>query len=170
MMIVFALIMVILPALLVAAAVWDLTSFTIPNAIQLALMAGFALFVFASHMNAGVFSFHLLAGFLGLVIGFSLFALGYIGGGDAKLFACVCLWFGMHDLVLYALVASVFGGALTLALLTMRKMPLPAALSNQGWLMRLHDARQGIPYGVALATGAFFILPQAEVFRAAFGA
>jgi prepilin peptidase CpaA len=169
-MIVYALIMVILPALLVAAAVWDLASFTIPNAIQLTLMAGFAVFVFASHMTAGAFSFHLLAGFLGLVIGFSLFALGYIGGGDAKLFACMCLWFGMHDLVLYALVASVFGGALTLALLTMRKIPLSAALSSQGWLLRLHDARQGIPYGVALASGAFFILPQAEVFRAAFGA
>ena len=168
-MIVFGLIMIVLPALLVAAAAWDLASFTIPNGIQLALLAGFAAFIFASHMTPGVFSGHLLAGFLGLVIGFSLFALGYIGGGDAKLFACTCLWFGMHDLLLYALVASLFGGALTLALLTMRKLPLPAALSGQGWLLRLHDARQGIPYGVALASGAFCILPQAEVFRAAFG-
>jgi prepilin peptidase CpaA len=168
-MIEFGLIMVVLPALLIAAAVWDLASFTIPNGIQVALLLGFAVFVFASHMSAGVFSGHLLAGFLGLVIGFSLFALGYIGGGDAKLFACVCLWFGMHDLLLYALIASVLGGALTLILLTMRKRPLPALLAQQGWLIRLHDARQGIPYGVALASGAFCILPQADVFRAAFG-
>jgi prepilin peptidase CpaA len=168
-MIEFCLIMIVLPALLIAAAAWDLASFTIPNAIQVALLAGFAVFIFASHMSPAVFSGHLLAGFLGLVIGFSLFALGYVGGGDAKLFACVCLWFGMHDLLAYALVASVFGGALTLALLTMRKLPLPAVLCGQGWLLRLHDARQGIPYGVALASGAFCILPQAEVFRSAFG-
>jgi prepilin peptidase CpaA len=168
-MIVFCLLMIVLPALLIAAAAWDLASFTIPNGIQIALLLGFAVFVFANHMNAGVFSGHLLAGFLGLVIGFSLFALGYIGGGDAKLFACVCLWFGMHDLLLYALIASIFGGALTLALLTMRQLPLPGVLASQGWLLRLHDARQGIPYGVALALGAFCILPQADVFRAAFG-
>jgi prepilin peptidase CpaA len=169
-MITTLLIMVLLPALLIAAAAWDLASFTIPNAIQVALLAGFAVFIFASRMGTGVFSTHLLAGFLGLTIGFSLFAMGYIGGGDAKLFACVCLWFGMHDLLTYALVASVFGGALTLALLAMRKVPLPGLLLRQGWLLRLHDEQQGIPYGVALASGAFFILPQAEVFRAAFGA
>jgi prepilin peptidase CpaA len=75
----------------------------------------------------------------------------------------------MHDLLLYALIASVLGGALTLVLLTMRKLPLPAMLASQGWLIRLHDARQGIPYGVALASGAFCILPQADVFRSAFG-
>jgi prepilin peptidase CpaA len=168
-MIEFSLIIIVLPALLLAAAAWDLASFTIPNAIQVALLAGFAVFIFASHMDADVFSGHLLAGFLGLAIGFSLFALGYIGGGDAKLFACVCLWFGLHDLLLYALVASMFGGALTLALLTIRKLPLPALLSGQGWVLRLHDARQGVPYGVALASGAFCILPQAEIFRTAFG-
>ncbi|HEY5336741.1 MAG TPA: prepilin peptidase [Rhizomicrobium sp.] len=167
-MITTSLIMVVLPALLVAAAAWDLASFTIPNVIQLALLAGFAVFVFAVHMAPAVFGMHLLAGFLGLVIGFTLFALGYIGGGDAKLFACVALWFGLHDLVPYALIASVFGGVLTLGLLAMRSVPLPGFVLSQNWLLRLHDEREGIPYGVALAAGAFFILPQAEVFRAAF--
>ena len=168
-MVEFFLIMVLLPALLIAAGVWDLASFTIPNGIQIALLSGFAVFIFASHMSPAVFSEHLLAGFLGLVIGFSLFALGYVGGGDAKLFACVCLWFGLHDLLIYALVASIFGGGLTFAMIALRQLPLPAMLSKQAWLCRLHDARQGIPYGVALASGAFCILPQAEIFHSAFG-
>ena len=38
--------------------------------------------------RAGI-GLHLLAGFIGLAMGFTLFALGYIGGGDAKLFAAV---------------------------------------------------------------------------------
>ena len=166
-MIAYGLVFFLLPALLLAAAAWDLASFTIPNAIQVALFSAFAVFVLASHMGAASLGGHVLAGFIGLVAGFTLFAFGYIGGGDAKLFSCAALWFGMHDLLGYALIASIFGGALTLGLLAARRVPLPGILAAQGWLLRLHDEREGIPYGVALAAGAFFILPQAEVFRAA---
>ena len=63
-----------------------------------------------------------------MAIGFTLFALGYIGGGDAKLFAAVVLWLGLKDLMSYALVATVLGGVLTLALLGLRRLPLPACL------------------------------------------
>jgi prepilin peptidase CpaA len=162
-----ALIFVVLPALLLAAAVWDVASFTIPNFLQIGLLAAFALLMLVHPLSAGEFGMHLLAGFIGLVAGFTLFSLGYIGGGDAKLFACMALWFGMNDLLSYTLVASVFGGALTLGLLAMRNWPLPAPLASQNWLLRLHDDREGIPYGAALAAGAFFILSQAEIFRAA---
>ncbi len=162
-------VIVILPGLLALAAGWDLGSYTIPNFLQVALIASFVVFVFASGMTPAMVGDHLLAGFLGLAVGFTLFALGYIGGGDAKLFACVVLWFGFHDLVGYALAASILGGALTLVLLGLRRVPLPAPLARQGWLLRLHDERAGIPYGAALAAGAFVILPQTEIFRLAAG-
>jgi prepilin peptidase CpaA len=164
------LVIVVLPALLALAAGWDLASYTIPNRLQLALVAVFVVFVLATAMTPGMVGGHLLAGFLGLAIGFTLFALGYIGGGDAKLFAAVSLWLGFdRDLMSYMLIASILGGALTLALLALRKVPLPALLTSQSWLLRLHDERAGIPYGVALAAGAFFILPQTEIFRLAAG-
>jgi len=168
-MIAYSLVFFVLPMLLLAAAAWDLASFTIPNVLQALLLAGFAIFALAVHMNALTFGEHLLAGFVGLAAGFTLFALGYVGGGDAKLFACLSLWLGLHDFAPYALIASVFGGALTLALIAARGFPLPGFLASQGWILRLHDEREGIPYGVALAAGAFFILPQAEIFRAAIG-
>ncbi len=114
-----------------------------------------------------MFGIHLLAGLIGLVAGFTLFALGYIGGGDAKLFACVALWLGFHDLPAYALVAAVLGGGLSLVILTLRKLPLPSFLARHNWLLRLHDPKQGVPYGVALAAGLFLILPQTEVFHLA---
>src|SRR5690242_3934485 len=154
------LVLIVLPALLLAAAGWDLASFTIPNFLQLALVGAFAVFVFASGMAPALIGSHLLAGFLGLVVGFTLFALGYVGGGDAKLFACVLLWLGFTNLVDYTLVASALGGGLTLAILGLRQMPLPATLIAQPWITRLHDAKSGIPYGVALAAGAFVVLPQ----------
>jgi prepilin peptidase CpaA len=161
------LVLIVLPMLLALAAGWDIASFTIPNFLQLALIGAFCVFIVATGMAPAAIGGHLLAGFLGLAIGFTLFALGFIGGGDAKLFACVVLWLGFTNLLDYAVVASIMGGALTLAIIGMRHMPLPPFLFGQKWIMRLHDAKSGVPYGVALAAGAFLILPQTEIFRLA---
>jgi prepilin peptidase CpaA len=168
-MISVALIMFVMPAILIAAAGWDIASFTIPNFIQGALLGAFAVFILTSGMTPHQAGLHIAAGVAGLGVGFALFSAGYVGGGDAKLFACVSLWFGLHDILGYALVASLFGGALTIGLIGMRKLPMPEFLTSQGWLMRLHDDHEGIPYGVALAAGAFFLLPQSEIFRIALG-
>ena len=161
------LVLIVLPALLALAAGWDIASFTIPNYLQLALIAAFAVFVIAAGLAPAAIGGHLLAGFVGLAIGFTLFALGYVGGGDAKLFACVVLWFGFRNLLDYTLVAAVMGGGLSVLIIAMRKVPLPAMLGGQAWIARLHDSKGGIPYGVALAAGAFLILPQTEIFRIA---
>ena len=161
------LVWIVLPALLALAAGWDIASFTIPNFLQLALIGAFAVFVIAIGMQPAVIGSHLLAGFVGLAVGFTLFALGFIGGGDAKLFACILLWLGLSDLLDYTMVACLMGGALSLVIIGMRKLPLPAVLIGQAWIARLHDAKGGIPYGVALAAGAFLILPQTEIFKIA---
>jgi prepilin peptidase CpaA len=161
------LVLFVFPLLLILAAGWDIASYTIPNFLQIALIASFIAFVAATGMAPATIGAHLLAGALGFALGFTLFALGYIGGGDAKLFACITLWFGFHNLPEYALMASILGGALTIVLIVARRLPLPTVLSGQAWILKLHDARGAIPYGVALSAGAFFILPQAEVFRMA---
>ncbi|HEY5084239.1 MAG TPA: prepilin peptidase, partial [Rhizomicrobium sp.] len=100
------LVIVALPLLLAAAAGWDLASFTIPNFLSAALLAVFAVFAFAAGLGFAAIGWHLAAGLVGLFVGFTLFALGYIGGGDAKLFAAVALWLGFRDLLPYALLAS----------------------------------------------------------------
>jgi prepilin peptidase CpaA len=163
------LLMAALPALLAVAAGWDLASFTIPNRLTLALVAAFILFALTLRVAPAFFGLHLLAGMIGLAIGFALFALGYIGGGDAKLYAAVALWLGPHDLLPYTLAATILGGLLTLILLALRQIPLPAGLARQDWLLKLHDQNAGIPYGVALAAGVFAIMPQAEILRLAAG-
>ena len=154
-----------LVALLILAGGWDLASFTIPNFIQAGLILSFIAFALAAGFPLPVAADHLLAGFIGLAAGFTLFSLGYIGGGDAKLFACIALWLGVHDLLLYTLIASILGGGLTLGFIAMRRFPLPALLAQKQWLARLHDAKSGIPYGVALAAGLFVILPQTQIFQ-----
>jgi len=164
------LVLVALPLLLAAAAGWDIASFTIPNFLNVALLAVFAAFSVVAGLSFSAIGWHLLAGVIALAIGFTLFALGHIGGGDAKLFAAVVLWLGLKDFLPYALVASVFGGLLALGLMLLRRWPLPIFLARQRWVMKLHDKKAGIPYGVALAAGAFFLLPSTEIFRLAAGA
>jgi prepilin peptidase CpaA len=164
------LVLIALPLLLAAAAGWDMASFTIPNFLNLTLIAAFAVFALVAGLSFSAIGWHLLAGAIALTIGFTLFALGHIGGGDAKLFAAVVLWLGLKDSLPYALVASVFGGLLALGLMLLRNWPLPAFLARQSWVLKLHDKQAGIPYGVALAAGAFILLPSTEIFRLAAGA
>jgi len=158
-----------LVALLILAGGWDLASFTIPNFIQAGLIFSFIAFALVVGLSMPIAASHLLAGFIGLAAGFTLFSLGYIGGGDAKLFACIALWLGLQDLLLYTLIASILGGGLTLGIMGLRKFPLPELFARKNWLAKLHDAKSGIPYGVALAAGLFVILPQTEIFRLAAG-
>ena len=134
-----ALLLFVVPALLALAAGWDLTSYTIPNFLSAALIAAFVLFAVATHMTLGAVGTHLLAGAAGLCAGFALFALGTIGGGDAKLFAAIALWLGFANLLDFTLAASLFGGALAVLILGLRHLPLPAPFSAQSWILRLHD-------------------------------
>lgn len=159
------LVLAVLPLLLALAAGWDLASYTIPNLLSLAIVAAFVAFGLVCGFSLTLWGGHLAAGAVALVAGFGLFAARWIGGGDAKLFAATALWFGFGDLMAYALIAAVIGGALTLALLALRRLPLPGVLIRQAWIARLHDHRSGIPYGVALAAGALVVLPEAQILR-----
>ena len=40
----------------------------------------------------------------------------------------------------YLVYASLFGGVLTLVLIQFRKLPLPAPLARQTWILRLHES------------------------------
>jgi len=169
MMIAELLILFVVPALLAASAGWDLASFTIPNFLSVALILVFGIFAVAAGAAPALLGWHALAGLSGLAIGFALFAFGFIGGGDAKLFAATALWIGFANLLEYVLVTSLIGGGLALLLLSLRSMPIPATLAGQSWVLRLHDSKSGIPYGVALAAAALVVLPHTDVFRLAAG-
>jgi len=159
--------LIVFSSAMVFAAVWDLTTMTIPNCLTLALAAGFVLVLPFSGLGLAQIGLHIAAGAVMLLVGMACFGFGWIGGGDAKLVAATALWIGWSDLLVYLLMASVFGGALTLLILYFRSLPLPLALGRQAWVARLHDQKAGIPYGLALAAGALFILPQTGWFKLA---
>src|SRR5262245_5246764 len=158
--------LLLFPALMAFAAASDLFTMTISNRVSLALATGFLVLAVASGMGAYDIMMHVAAGAAVLVIAFACFAMGWVGGGDAKVAAAAALWFGFGHLMNYLLYASLFGGALTLLLLQFRQWPIPVALAGQTWLMRLHAKESGIPYGIALAIGALMIYPETEWVKA----
>jgi prepilin peptidase CpaA len=158
--------MLLFPALMAFAASSDLFTMTISNRVSILLVAGFLVLACFSGMDAQTMLSHAGAGLAVLTVAFACFAMGWMGGGDAKVAASIALWFGFGHLLDYLLYASLFGGALTLLLLQFRQWPLPFKLSSQPWLLRLHDKDTGIPYGIALATGALVIYPQTEWMQA----
>ena len=158
--------LLLFPALMAFAAVSDMFTMTISNRISLALVAGFLLLAIFGGMGMHAIAMHVGAGLAVLAFTFACFAMGWIGGGDAKLAAATALWFGFEHLVLYLAYASVVGGLLTLLILQWRQWPLPAQLSSQAWLQRLHEKDGGIPYGIALAIGALLIYPDTEWMKA----
>ncbi|GAB1717999.1 MAG: peptidase A24A, prepilin type IV [Nitrobacter sp.] len=158
--------LLLFPALMAFAASSDLLTMTISNRVSLLLIAGFLALALASGMGPTEIGLHIAAGAIVLALSFTCFAMGWVGGGDAKVAAAAALWFGFSFLLPYLLIASVFGGALTLLLLQFRQWPLPARLYGQPWLMRLHSSESGIPYGIALALGALLIYPETEWIRA----
>src|SRR4051812_44944473 len=154
------------PALMAFAAASDLFTMTISNRISLALTGGFLGLAVLSGMGFYDILSHVGAGAAVLGVAFACFALGWIGGGDAKIAAAAALWFGFAHLLDYLVYASLFGGALTLVLLQFRQWPLPWSLGGQAWLLRLHSKETGIPYGIALAIGALMIYPETEWIKA----
>jgi prepilin peptidase CpaA len=162
------LLLTIFPAAMALAAAIDLFTFTVPNRIAIALVAGFLVLAPMVGFGWHEIGFHALIGLGALALGFAFFAFGWIGGGDAKLFAATALWLGPEQLLAFGFIASLIGGLLTLSILFMRTIPLPAVFIGQDWLARLHDNKEGVPYGIALAAAGLLVYPDTP-FMAALG-
>lgn len=146
--------------LLVVAAVRDVVSFTIPNWISVALALVFLPAVLAAGLGWQAIGLHLAAGAIFLLIGMALFALGWVGGGDAKLAAAVALWMGWPDTLLYIAVVGLAGGAFTLVLLAARRA-LGPVMQGFGISAPILERTGDIPYGVAIAGAALLLLTRA---------
>lgn len=147
------------PAAMAFAAAMDLFTMTIPNRISIGLVLAFVVAAFVAPLGWTEIASHLAAGLLMLAIGIGMFALGWLGGGDAKLLAAAALWFGFEGLIQYLVMVSFAGGALALLVMGYRSLPLPLWLCRQDWAMRLHGKAGGIPYGVALAAAGLWLYP-----------
>lgn len=155
------------PTLVIVAALKDLTSYTIPNWISLALIAAFPLAALAAGLPMGAFGIALAVGAAALVAGIAMFALGWIGGGDAKMFAACGLWMGVPAVFSFTLITALAGGGLALALLWSRRLGQPIAVRGPVWFGRLMTPGGDVPYGLAICVGALAAFPDSLIAHAA---
>lgn len=158
-------VLLLFPAALAYAAVMDIFTMTIPNRVSLALLAGFCIAAPVAGLSSHAFLMHIGAGALMLAAGVGMFALRLLGGGDAKLLAAASLWMGFTYLLPFVLAVAISGGALSILILAYRRVPAPAHMLPD-WAARLHEEGSGIPYGLAICAGAFWIYPHTELFKA----
>ena len=151
--------LLLFPAMMAFAAASDLLTMTISNRVSLILIGGFLVLAAMCGMPLAQVGSHFAAALAVLVISFTFFARGWIGGGDAKLAAATALWLGFDQLLNYLTFASLIGGLMTLAIIRFRLMPLPAMIADHEWAQRLHRMDAGVPYGIALAIAALMIYP-----------
>lgn len=156
-------ILLVFPVLMVLAAAKDVLSYTIPNGISLALIAGFVLAAPVAGLGMHASLMHVAAGAAVLAVGFLLFAFRLVGGGDAKLLAAASMWLGFEQLLPFLLHTAVIGGGLALVLLMFRRLS-STIFFGHGWVQRLQAPESGIPYGVAIAGGALMSFPKSAVF------
>jgi prepilin peptidase CpaA len=135
------------------SAMSDVRAYVIPNWTSLVIAGSFlvtALFTPFAPLIPG-----LLAGGGVLVLGLGIFALGWMGGGDIKLFSALALWCGPSRLASFTLATSLAGVVLALVMLSPLRRLAPTAPEEAR-----SAARQPMPYGVAIAAGGVWILAQ----------
>ena len=133
-------------ATLVAAAISDLRAFRIPNILSGILVL---LFIIAQIIdsNAVIPWGNILHFGVALLVGMFLFSRGWIGGGDAKLYAATALWFATNAAIALLFFTTIAGGLLAILFIIARLTGLRKNVAKK-------DRR--IPYGVAIAAGGFF--------------
>jgi len=161
--------LLVFPALMAFAAFSDLFTMTISNWISILLVIAFVGLALLVGMPVQAIGLHLACGFGVLVLTFGLFCFGWIGGGDAKLAATTAVWMGFEHLAEYGMGSALVGGAVTLAILQFRCWPMPDWARARLWIMRLHDKKAGVPYGIALAAAGLALYPETAIFVRALG-
>jgi prepilin peptidase CpaA len=147
------------PVMMVFAGLMDVLTMKIRNRLVAGLVVGYAVLAPLAGIALGEMGVSLaLAGGVFLA-GFTLFSMGWIGGGDAKLATATVLWLGAAHVVPYLVYTALLGGALTLAVLAFRRVELRAGWNVPEWALRLHSPQAGVPYGAAMAPAALMVFP-----------
>ena len=141
--------LLIYPAILIAAAAGDIARYEIPNSLSIVLLAAFPVAALVTGWPAATLAWHGLGGLLMLAIGFVLFVRNLLGGGDVKLMAAAAVWTGFGQLPAFIVASALAGGLVAIIFVVARLVR-----------HRRIDTGAGIPYGTAIALGGLMVFPR----------
>ncbi|MDP3803273.1 MAG: prepilin peptidase [Phenylobacterium sp.] len=156
----------VMPALVIVAGLKDLISMKIPNWISGLIVLAFFPAALVVGLDLATVATNIGLAVLALLVGAGMFALRWIGGGDAKLMAATCLWLGLAGSGMFLLWTGVMGGLFCLVLIFARVYSRPYLLGAPGWIVQLMEPKGDIPYGVAIAAGALMAYPASPLLAA----
>ncbi|MCB9959989.1 MAG: prepilin peptidase [Rhodospirillaceae bacterium] len=140
----------------IAAAVGDIRRFRIPNALPAAVVGLFAVRVAVLGLwHEALWS--VLVAAIVLAVGFGLFVMRWLGGGDVKLIAAISLWAGPEQIFLFVYTIALTGGVMALGLLVSLTLAVVSAKLRGKEGQRRPLRGQRLPYGVAIAVGALYL-------------
>ena len=113
------------PGLMLFAGSMDLFTMTIPNKISIGLVVDFLIFAPLMGLGLTEIGLHLACGGLVLIVTIGMFAMGWFGGGDAKVFSAAAVWFGFDYMLAFLAVTSIAGAFLSIGILFFRTFALP---------------------------------------------
>lgn len=161
-----SLVLMLLPVLAIVAALHDVVTMKIPNWISGLLVVSFFPAAFVMGLSLGEVGISAALAGGALIAGMGMFAMNWIGGGDAKLLAASVLWMGVSASLPFVLYTAIVGGGFCLVLMTARSHLPFFAQTGPVWVMRLMQPRGDIPYGVAIAIGALLAYPSSPLMAA----
>jgi prepilin peptidase CpaA len=138
-------------AALIAAAISDAASYTIPNRCPLLIVLAFAAHSVGAPPMAAFAA--LLTASAVFAVGLFVFGRGWLGGGDVKLITAVALWTGPAWLPLFLVSSSLAGGTVALLYLSPLRHRLPQPVGASVDSTEMPAARQPVPFGIAIAVG-----------------
>lgn len=170
------LVLAVFGGLLVWAAVSDFTRFVIPNVISIALVALYPVHVLTAP-NEVIWFFAVVMAVVVFLVGFFMFALGAMGGGDVKLMSACMLWVGPIHLMEF--IGVMLATSILLAIYAAVRLayemegtgdgtatPVGGAAARQRtgafkWVLNLRYVpltKLNVPYGVAISAGGLTFL------------
>lgn len=152
--------------LLVYAAVSDVRGYIIPNWISVTLIIIFFPIYFLASLPIDQLWSFVWPALIVFAVCFGLFAIGSIGGGDAKLLPASALWIGKANIIEFIGVIAIAGGILCIIMMLFwsvkRYVPQLFRVSQTASMERPKIA----PYGVAIAAGGLIVFPYTPIFQA----
>jgi len=153
----------VLAVLLIAAAMDDLRTYSIPNQLVFGIAALYPAHVLTSVQPVPWVTALIFATVI-FVVGFGFFAAKAMGGGDVKLMAAVALWASPHYIM--TVLVLTLAGALLMAFASAIRAALSEARAAQNFTLGAAVAnlrhvpifKMQIPYGVGIAVGGLYVV------------
>lgn len=133
------------------AAIGDIAWLRIPNRLTAAMAVCGPVASWLLLSQAGAVPGAILTGAVMLAISWTMFQMGWWGGGDAKLASAAALWLGAEATLVFVLATALFGAILAATLLILARWDAARSLVGHRWRARLEAESISVPYAVAMA-------------------